>query len=118
MNEQKSSSKWIEDGIDKIKTLGWCQRTFQNFDGNVCIRGSLYNDYIGISEDSIKAECYIAEAINSDFSTGECSVCANRACQHCAALTITGWNDHLGRTVDEVIDKMTEAAKAARNAGD
>jgi hypothetical protein len=84
----------INRAIDLIEVCGWRQRTYGDTYHGFCIIGALRGaGYASSGLDDahtrIEAISHICEAIGSD--------------------DVTGWNDMLNRTKEQVISKMREA---------
>lgn len=121
----RTSSEIIENAIELLQKDGWLQGTFLNECGNRCIRSGLHhvteeNLYLpNLLEDKdvARAEKIVASLLppsrieeeNKNITLDDYCVIPSR---------IVTFNDHDGRTFEEVIDVLTEAAKVARNMGD
>lgn len=88
-----------EAAADYIDTHGWCQASFQDDEGRVCMYGSLSR--------GVKPRSSLLYAVDAAI-TARIRATSDR--DH-----ILSFNDTLGRTQGEVTDIFRHTAKALRN---
>jgi hypothetical protein len=106
-------SEILETAIERLQTNGWTQGKYVNFDGSQCMRGAIHNmnkstHHCDLTPEGYDAERILASVIHPEYQkTGF----------GCVDI-IVRFNDNPETTKEMVIDKMTEAAKVARNMGE
>ena len=85
-----------------IETHGWCQNEFETPDGRVCLYGALAKVTSSL-EDRYRAALRLGKKhmLLLNYVT--------------VPTPIQVWNDHISRTVGEVISLLREAAKNEQN---
>ncbi len=83
----------LDAAADYLRTFGWCQNIYGGGGGPACMRGAMMQNQNAGPED--EAAIYaVIRVIRS--------------------ISIASWNDSPGRTADEVIDALMEAAARIR----
>lgn len=80
------------EAADRIEQHGWCQDTAMDYRGRMCVLGAL--------------------SFAVDFSQAEYAAAVGKILRQTDAFEIAGWNDAPGRTKDEVVAMLREAAIA------
>lgn len=126
-------SEVIELAIEKLEKKGWCQGKYDMPDGSICLmesllvaNGELMNvntASLGLARNNIVTGRAIGdfmiikqalEAMTDDIPETRSKLVPESSA---AVHSMAAWNDAIGRTKDEVLDKLTAAAKFFRNQG-
>lgn len=93
-----SAADVLERAAELLERDGWCQRQLHHCDGSRCVRGAIIDAALEVGEGSLPPSEWLRRHLGAKRSLPE-------------------WNDDPGRTADEVIAKLREAAKVARGGG-
>lgn len=115
---EQLESQILEDAVEVLDELGWCQSALVHRDGRVCLVGAIFQaaGYISVNEYNHDG------VIRHDWELADCSrhECADKARRAVSAHLDQGaeeWNDQRANSKEEVQDVLMTVAKQLRNEG-
>lgn len=99
----RKSSEILEGAIEVLDEHGWQQGDYGDEENGFCVLGAMARSYVGANYVPMYGEPlrYLVGALDV-----------------VQPWQVADWNDKPGRTKEEVIEALTLAAKAAREAGE